>query len=86
MQFALNMAQQRENFKWSFTYSSLFTIATFGLGAVRGKVPMGMVAFASTSWCATLYLYQLGYGSMIHRVNKEAHKILSKDMEFEEEQ
>mmetsp|Transcript_1397 Transcript_1397/g.4798 ORF Transcript_1397/g.4798 Transcript_1397/m.4798 type:complete len:116 (-) Transcript_1397:1906-2253(-) len=86
VQFALNLAQQRENFRWSFGYTSLLTVATLGVGVIRGKIPMGMTIFCSTCWCGTAYLYDLGYGSMIHRVNKQAHRILTKDMEFDEEQ
>lgn len=85
VEFALNLAQQRENFRWSFGYTSLLTLATLGVGIFRGSIPFGMAVFCSTCWTGTIYLYDLSYGNMIHRVNKEAHKILVNQMEFEEE-
>lgn len=83
--FALHLAQTRENFRWSFGYSTLATLSTLGVGISRGSIPFGMSVFCATTWCGTMYLYDMGYRSMVHRVNKEAHRILTTEMEYDEE-
>eukprot|EP01027_Heterolobosea_sp_BB2_P020939 GEZU01029917.1.p1 GENE.GEZU01029917.1~~GEZU01029917.1.p1 ORF type:complete len:177 (+),score=42.29 GEZU01029917.1:80-532(+) len=76
---AMNMAKSRERFRWSLGYLGVLLAGTGVRWLQVQKLPVGMLLpiSAVAAWAA--WEWDLGYGTKLERVGKDAQTILNSE-------
>lgn len=79
LNLAMNIAKSRERFRWSLSYSTMIIAGSCLYWAKTLKFPAAMLLPISAAGMYTLWEYDLGYGTRLNRLSKEADNILTKE-------
>ncbi|KAL0481745.1 plasminogen receptor [Acrasis kona] len=79
LNLAMNIAKSRERFRWSVGYLGLISAGTCMYWAKTLKFPLPMLLPISAVTMYTSWEYDLGYGSRLNRLSREADSIITKE-------
>ncbi len=79
LNLAMNIAKARERFRWSLAYCTMITAGSCLYWAKTLKFPAPMLLPISAVGAYVMWEYDLGYGTRLNRLSKEADNIMTKE-------
>ncbi|KAG2388022.1 hypothetical protein C9374_000872 [Naegleria lovaniensis] len=76
---AMNIAKSRERCRWAAGYFCFLSLGSLGYWGIARRFPIGVLLPLSAVGGYTLWEYDLGYGTKLHRMSQEAQNIQTKE-------